>query len=115
MQSSLQGVHAQGDVHSWAVGEEGGESSLHEQAEDQDPVSETEQAEIKQQLRLPSPNNPPPDSRHALLEQRVPPGFADDEIGPLDDHDAAEEGGVAGELDDLPLLVGLRGGTTPGV
>lgn len=51
MQSSLQGVHAQGDVHSWAVGEEGGESSLHEQAEDQDPVSETEQAEIKQQLR----------------------------------------------------------------
>lgn len=45
---------------------------------------------------------------HALLEEGVPPGLADDEIGPLDDHDAHKEAGVAGELDDLPLLVGLK-------
>ena len=38
MQSVLQGVHAQGNVHSRAVGEEGSQSGLHKQAEDQDPV-----------------------------------------------------------------------------
>lgn len=38
MQSVLQGVHAQGDVHSRAVGEEGSQSSLNKQAENQDPV-----------------------------------------------------------------------------
>lgn len=38
MQSVLQGVHAQGNVHSRAVGEEGSQSSLSKQAEDQDPV-----------------------------------------------------------------------------
>lgn len=45
---------------------------------------------------------------HALVEERVPPGFTDDQISPLDDHDARKEAGVAAELDDLPLLVGLR-------
>lgn len=34
----LQGVHAQGDVHSRAVGEEGSQGGLHKQAEDQDSV-----------------------------------------------------------------------------
>lgn len=38
MQSSLQWVHAQGHVHPGAVGEEGGQSRLHKQAEDQDSV-----------------------------------------------------------------------------
>lgn len=38
MQSVLQGVHAQGNVHSRAVGEEGSQSCLHKQAEDKDPV-----------------------------------------------------------------------------
>lgn len=38
MQSVLQGVHAQGDVHARAVGEEGSQSRLNKQAEDQDPV-----------------------------------------------------------------------------
>lgn len=38
MQGSLQWVHAQGHVHPWAVGEEGGQSRLHKQAEDQDSV-----------------------------------------------------------------------------
>lgn len=47
-------------------------------------------------------------SLHALLKERVPPGLADDKIRPLNDHDAGEKGGVAGELHNLPLLVGLR-------
>ena len=38
MQSVLQGVHAQGDVHSRAVGEEGCQSSLNKEAKDQDSV-----------------------------------------------------------------------------
>ncbi len=46
---------------------------------------------------------------HALLKERVPPGLADDEIGPLDDHDADKEAGVAGEFNDLPLLIRLQG------
>lgn len=42
------------------------------------------------------------------MEKRVPPGFTDDQISPLDDHDAHKEAGVAAELDDLPLLIGLQ-------
>ncbi len=38
MQSVLQGVHAQSDVHSRAVGEEGSQSCFNKQAKDQDPV-----------------------------------------------------------------------------
>lgn len=38
MQSVLQRVHAQGDVHPRAVGEEGSQSGLDEQTEDQDSV-----------------------------------------------------------------------------
>lgn len=49
---------------------------------------------------------------HALMKERVPPGLADDQISPLDNHNADEEAGVAGELDDFPLLVGLPGGST---
>lgn len=49
-------------------------------------------------------------SLHALLEHRVASGFADDDIGPLHHHDADEERRVAGELHDLALLVGLKGG-----
>lgn len=47
---------------------------------------------------------------HALLKEGVPPGLADDKIGPLDHHDAHEEGGVTGEFNDLPLLVCLESG-----
>lgn len=46
-------------------------------------------------------------SLHALLEDRVPPGLTDDQIGPLDNDNADKECRVAGELHDLPLLVGL--------
>lgn len=49
---------------------------------------------------------------HALLEEGVPPGLADDEISPLDNYDAGKEAGVAGEFNDLPLLVGLPGWNT---
>lgn len=45
------------------------------------------------------------------MEDRVPPGLTDDNIGPLDDDDADKEGGVAGEFHDLPLLVSLKGNT----
>lgn len=38
MQSLLQGVHAQGDVHPRTVGEEGRQGSLNKQAENQDSV-----------------------------------------------------------------------------
>ena len=48
-------------------------------------------------------------SLHALLEDRVPPGLADDQVSPLHDHYAHEESRVARELHHLPLLVGLRG------
>ena len=48
---------------------------------------------------------------HSLLQDGVPPGLADDQIGPLDDHDAGEEGGVAGELYDLSAVVCLVEGT----
>ncbi len=50
-------------------------------------------------------------SLHALLEDRVPPGLTDDQISPLDDDDADEEGSVARELHDLPLLISLTGNT----
>lgn len=46
---------------------------------------------------------------HALLKEGVPPGFADDEIGPLDNHNASKEAGVAGKFNNFPLLVGLPG------
>lgn len=46
---------------------------------------------------------------HALLEDRIPSGLADDQVGPLHHHDTDEERRVAGELHDLPLLVGLKG------
>lgn len=44
---------------------------------------------------------------HSLLKDRVPPGLTDDQIGPLDYHNAGEEGRVAGELDNLSSLVRL--------
>lgn len=44
---------------------------------------------------------------HALLEEGVPPGLADDEVGPLDNHDAGKEAGVTGVFHNLPLLIGL--------
>lgn len=48
------------------------------------------------------------DSLHSLLEHRVASGFADDDVGPLHHHNTDEEGSVARELHNLPLLVCLR-------
>ncbi len=44
---------------------------------------------------------------HSLLQDGVPPGLTDDQIGPLHDHDTGEESCVAGELYDLSALVCL--------
>jgi hypothetical protein len=44
---------------------------------------------------------------HALLEQRIASGFANDQISPLDDHDWDEEGRVAGELQLFAVFVSL--------
>ena len=43
---------------------------------------------------------------HALLEHAELPGLADDEVGPLHDHDGDEEGGVASVLQLLPVSIG---------
>lgn len=48
-------------------------------------------------------------SLHALLEHRVTPGLADDEIGPLHHDDAHKEGCVTCKLHNLPLFVCLGG------
>lgn len=126
---SLERVHSEGHVHAWAVREEGGQGGLLKQPKDQNLVPDTQKGEplgpVRHKQRHPSEesNLPSPArgrertpgcrlflySLHALLEDRVPPGLADDEVGPLDDDDAGEEGRVAGELHDLPLLVGLTG------
>lgn len=50
----------------------------------------------------------PWDSLHALLEDRIPSGLTDDQIGPLHHHDADKEGRVTRKLHNLPLLVGLE-------
>lgn len=132
MQCILQGVHPQGHVHSRTVGEEGSQSRLNKQTEDQDPVP-VEQKFRAEKLRsgwtltlmcgtyyglqscldcqLIFPQFTFIISAHllhALLKERVPPGLADDKIRPLNDHNAGEKGCVAGELHNLPLLVGLR-------
>ena len=43
---------------------------------------------------------------HALLEHRVLPSLADDQVSPLDDNDGDKESSVAGELQDLSVGVG---------
>merc|ERR1711899_687254 len=77
----LQGVHPQALVHAGRVGQDGGEEGLEDQAEVHEVVL------------------------HALLEDGVLPGLADDQVGPLHDDDGDEEGGVAGVLKDLPVRI----------
>lgn len=52
MQSVLQGVHAQGHVHARAVGEEGSQSRLNKEAEDQDPVPVEHRVTTNQRQQL---------------------------------------------------------------
>ena len=47
-------------------------------------------------------------SLHPLLEDRIPPGLANDQVSPLHHHDTDKEGRVAGELHNLPLFIGLK-------
>lgn len=49
-----------------------------------------------------------PDLLHSLLEDRIPPGLADNQIGPLHNHNAGEECCVASELHNLSLFICLR-------
>lgn len=48
------------------------------------------------------------DLLHSLLEDRVPPGLADNQVSPLHNHNAGEEGSVAGELHNLSLFICLK-------
>lgn len=129
MQSILQGIHAQSDIHSRAVREEGSQSRLNKQPKDQDSVPVQQKREFNEKYcekwRADDKNKFQPKQSelgqasshsccllHALMKERVPPGLADNEISPLDNHNADKEAGVAGEFDDFPLLIGLPGGST---
>merc|ERR1739838_133461 len=78
----LQRVHPQTLIHSGRVREDGSKNCFEDEAKVHEVIL------------------------HALLEHRVLPCLADDQIGPLDNNDGDEEGGVAGVLQDLPVGVG---------
>ena len=63
----LQGIHPQALVHARGVGEEGSQAGLEDEAEVHEMVL------------------------HSLLEDRVFPCFADDEVSPLHNHNGREE------------------------
>jgi len=77
----LQGVHPQALVHAWGVGKEGSKESLE---------NETEIHEV---------------ILHSLLEYRVLPGLANDQISPLHHHDGHEESCVASVLKNLAVSI----------
>lgn len=79
----LQGVHAQTLLHARAVREERGQHGFEDEAKVQSPIA------------------------HALLEDGVTTRLADDQIGPLHNHNRDEEGRVAGVLQGLAVAVGL--------
>ena len=70
----LDALQLQDGVDTGAVAEEGGQASLEDERE--------------VELAIPE----------SLLEQGVLPGLADEQVGPLDDHDGHEEGGLADAL-----------------
>lgn len=80
----LEGEHTKSLIHSWRVGQETGQSSFENNSEIQSPVS------------------------HALVDNRVASGFADDQICPLDNHNGDEERGMARVFQSFPILVGLQ-------
>ncbi len=79
----LEWVHAKTFVHAGSVGEKTSDGRLKEETESENVIA------------------------HALLEQRIASGFANDQISPLDDHDWDEEGRVAGELQLFAVFVSL--------
>lgn len=80
---SLEWVHPETLVHARSVGQEGGQCGLEDDSEVERPVA------------------------HALVHDGVTTGLADDQVGPLHDHDRHEESGVAGELQGFAVAVGL--------
>ncbi|KAF1751148.1 hypothetical protein GCK72_017702 [Caenorhabditis remanei] len=74
-------VHMQ---ESWAIAHEPGKSSFEDETEVQGPVG------------------------HSLLDERVTSGLGDDQIGPLDNDDRDEIGGLAGVFKDLSVGIGTR-------
>ena len=78
--SEVEGIHAKTLVHSRGVAEEGSQSSFKEYAKVHHPVL------------------------HSLLEDRVLPGFADDQVSPLDNYNRHKEGCVTSKLEGLPII-----------
>ena len=78
----LQGVHLQALVHARSVRHEDGKAGLKDESKVKDPVG------------------------HALGEDGVLAGLADDQVSPLDNHNRGEESSVTGVLKDFPVPVG---------
>jgi hypothetical protein len=81
----LEWVHAESLVHAGCVREESSQGRFEEDAEVKDVVA------------------------HSLVDDRVTARLANDQVGPLDDDDRHEESRVAGVLQLLTGIVGLRG------
>lgn len=81
----LEREHAQTLVHAGRVGQNGSQDRLKDQSKVQCPVS------------------------HSLMENGVATSLANDQIGPLNDHNRDEERSVAGVLELLAVEIGLKG------
>ena len=77
----LERVHLQSLVHARGVGHEGGQAGLEDQTKVENPVG------------------------HALSEDGILSGLADDQVSPLYDDNGDKERGVAGVLEDLAVPV----------
>jgi len=78
----LEWVHTESYIGTRHVGEDGGQKRLFEETGDHDLVS------------------------HTLLEDGESTSLTNEKIGPLDNDDTGEEGGVAREFDNLSLAIG---------
>ncbi len=111
-QDLLQGVHSEGNIHAWAVGQESCKSSFFKQSKYENLIPVKNSKHIR--LHIPVLGYLALDDLlavyllHSLLEDRVSSGLADDQIGPLYNHNTGEEGRVTCELYNLPLLIRLR-------
>ena len=79
--SYLQRIHPEPLVHARAIGEEGGQEGFEAEPKVEHPVL------------------------HPLLEHRVLPRLADDQVRPLDNHDGHKEGCMASVFQDLSVPV----------
>lgn len=83
-QNSPKREHPQTMLQAGAVGQEAGQSGLEEETE--------------REMVIP----------HALVNDRIATGLADNQICPLHNDDGHEEGGVTRVLQSLPLPIGLK-------